>query len=81
MSSELYKYIETRINKKENLLRAKVINFPNEIKFNETKNLKTNVNNHWRIDDKNNIDQLKAVIGICFVIGILTVVGLYSNLM
>ena len=81
MSSELYKYIETTIKKKENLFKAEVINFPNEMDLNDTKNLKIDIGNHWRLDDEGNIDQLKTVIGICFVIGILTIVGLYSNLM
>ncbi len=81
MSSEIYKYIEKRIDKKENLLRAKIINFPNETEINEIKNLDINNSNHWRINDKSNIDQLKTVIGICFIISILTIVGLYSNLM
>ena len=30
MSLEVHKYIETSLEKKENLLNAKVINFPNE---------------------------------------------------
>ena len=81
MSSEIYKYIENRIDKKENLLRAKIINFPNETEINEIKNLDINNSNHWRINDKSNIDQLKTVIGICFIISILTIVRLYSNLM
>ena len=77
MSSEVHKYIETALDTKKNLFEAEVIKFPNS----------ENVNNFgfWQLynkSDKNEDgDQLKAVIGICFVIGILTVVGLYSNLM
>ena len=37
--------------------------------------------NHWKISDDSNIDQYKAVTGICFMIGILTILGLYSNLL
>ena len=81
MSSELNKYIETAIDKKENLLNAEIINFPNEKNFNDSVSLELNRHNHWSIKDKSNIDQLKAVTGICFMIGILTIVGLYSNLM
>ena len=81
MSSELHKYIETAINKKENLLNAKILNFPNEKNFNDSASLKINKNNHWSIRDETNIDQFKAVAGICFTIGILTILGLYSNLM
>tara|TARA_X000000368_G_C22944532_1_gene673715 strand:+ start:220 stop:513 length:294 start_codon:yes stop_codon:yes gene_type:complete len=77
MSSELHKYIETSIEKKENLLAAKVINFTNKKKEN---NLKKTSYDFWRINDKSNIDQLKAVTGICFMIGVLIVAGLYSSL-
>ncbi len=81
MSSELHEYIETAIDKKENLLNAKIINFPNEKNFNDSVSLELNKHNHWNIKDESNIDQLKAVTGICFMIGILTILGLYSNLM
>ena len=33
MSSELHKYIEKAIDKKENLLKAKILKFPNEKKI------------------------------------------------
>ena len=81
MSSELHKYIETAIEKKENLLNAEVINFPTEKKDDEIKNLKTNTNGIWKISDKTNEDQLRAVTGICFIIVTLFLMGLYSNLL
>ena len=81
MSSELHKYIESAIDKKENLLNAKILNFPNDKGLNDSVSLEVNKNNHWSIKDENNIDQLKAVTGICFMIGTLTILGLYSNLM
>ena len=34
----------------------------------------------WTIGDESNKDQLKAVTGICFMLGVLTIIGLYSNL-
>ena len=76
MSSELYKHIETSIKRNENLLKAQVINFPKE------KNI--NLNNisdisEWKISDKSNSDQLKAVTGICFMLGVFVLAGLYSN--
>ena len=80
MSSELHKYIETAIDKKENLLNAKILNFPNDKGLNDSVSLEVNKNNHWSIKDETNIDQLKAVTGICFMIGTLTILGLYSNL-
>ena len=38
MSSELHKYIETAIEKKEKIINAEVLSFPNDIKRKETKN-------------------------------------------
>ena len=81
MRSELHKYIEKAIDKKENLLKAKILKFPNEKNQNYTTNFKGNKNDHWKISDKSNTDQLKAITGFCFTVGILTIVGLYSNLM
>ena len=37
MSSELHKYIETAIEKKQNLFNAEVLNFPNDINKENTK--------------------------------------------
>ena len=81
MSSELHKYIEKAIDKKEDLFNAKIINFPNEKNLNDTLNFKIEKFNHWKISDDSNIDQYKAVTGICFMIGILIILGLYSNLL
>ena len=81
MSSELHKYIEKAIDKKENLLRAKILKFPNEKNQNYASDLKKKKNDHWKISDESNTDQLKAVTGFCFTVGVLTIVGLYSNLM
>ena len=80
MSSELHKYIEDAIEKKENLLKAEVINFPNDKKLDGLKNLTINSKSYWRINDETNDDQLKAVVGICFMFGTLILLGLYSNL-
>ena len=81
MSSELHKYIEKAIDKKENLLKAKILKFPNENNQNYNTDLKKKKSDHWKISDESNTDQLKAVTGFCFTVGILTIVGLYSNLM
>ena len=81
MSSELHKYIEKAIDKKENLLKAKILKYPNEKNQNYTANFKGNKTDHWKNSDESNTDQLKAVTGFCFTVGILTIVGLYSNLM
>tara|TARA_B100000989_G_scaffold218041_1_gene166168 strand:+ start:1772 stop:2017 length:246 start_codon:yes stop_codon:yes gene_type:complete len=79
MSSEIHKYIETTIDSKRNLLNAEIINFPNDYEKDNKKNLVLNSNSFWKITDKSNNDQLKAVTGICFILAILTITGLYSN--
>ena len=81
MSSELHKYIETAINKKQKILNAEVLNFPSEKKLNETKNFTMDTYKFWKINDESNGDQLKAVTGICLMFGALIVMGLYSNLL
>ena len=80
MSSEVHKYIETAIDKKQNLFNADVINFPNDKKIITNQNLKKNKSNYWKISDESNYDQFKAVTGICFMFAALIIMGLYSNL-
>ena len=80
MSSEIHKHIEEALDKKENLFNARVINFPNEVKINNYNNFKSKDNSFWRISDKSNNDQLKAVIGVCFMFGTLIIMALYSTL-
>ncbi len=80
MSSELKKYNETSLEKNQNLFNVEVINFPKNKNNSEITNLKTKTQNFWKISDKSNDDQLKAVIGVCFMISVLMIMGLYSNL-
>ena len=80
MSSEVYKYIEEALENNQNLFDAKVINFPKDKKIDNTKNYKIKTENVWSISDKSNDDRRKAVMGFCFVVGVLIVTGLYSNL-
>ena len=81
MSSELKKYNETSLEKNQNLFNVEVINFPKNKNNSEITNLKTKTQNFWKISDKSNEDQLKAVIGICLMFGVLSLMGLYSNLL
>ena len=80
MSSEIHKHIEKALDKKENLFNARVINFPNEVKINNSNNSRSKDNNFWKISDESNSDQLKAVIGICLMFGTLIMMALYSTL-
>ena len=79
MSSEIHKYIETSTENKPNLFRAKVISFPNEKEDNKFESLEINGTSFWKINDKSNEDQLRAITGICLMIGVLILLGLYSN--
>ena len=82
MSSEVHKYIETALEKKENLFKAEVLNFPKDKKNKSIKELETSSDDgFWKINDKSNDDQLKAVIGICYIFGALILMGLYSNIL
>ena len=80
MSSEVRKYTKETLEKNENLFNADVINFPNEKKINFSRNIKINTLSFWKIRDESNNDQLRAVIGICFMFGALIIMGLYSNI-
>ena len=80
MISEVNVFIEVRLKKNANLFNAEVISFPNDIIVNDIKISKVKINSFWKINDKSNNDQLRAVIGVCFVFGALIVIGLYSSL-
>ncbi len=83
MSSEIHKYIETSLDKK-NLINADVIKFPQESKSNISNDLDINKFGYWKLYDKSyekeDGDQLKAVVGICFMFTVLILLGLYSSL-
>ena len=81
MSSELHKHIEERLIKNKSLFNAKVLNFPKDKNLNSPTKLKVIDDNFWNINDKSNEDQLRAVIGVCFMFGALILMGLYANLM
>ena len=80
MSSEVSRYIEEALKKNENLFNAEVINFPKDKKLDQVDNLKTENLSFWNIADKSNEDQLRALVGVCFMFGSLIVMGLYSSL-
>ena len=80
MSSEIHKNIETFSKKQKVLFDAEVINFQREKNQNINKLKKIDNQNIWMIDDESNDDQLKAVVGICFMLGSLLLMGLYSSL-
>ena len=81
MSSQTYKHLEKHLKKDQNFFNAEVINFPSEKKLNKTKIFNLDTQDFWNIKDETNQDQLKAVTGICFMLGLLIIIGLYSNLL
>ena len=85
MSSEARQYIIEDASKKSEIFSAQLLNLPIKKKI-----LKSNSNNldkcaYWKLYDKTNIhedgDQLKAVMGICLVLGVFSFIGLYSSLL
>ena len=79
MSLEVHKYIETALEKKKNLFNAEVLDFPKEKKIKVSNEFQFQDVNIWKIKDKSNSDQLRAVTGICFMLVSLIVIGIYSN--
>ena len=79
MSSEVHKYIEERLEKNRNLFNAEVIKFPKDQNASDIENYGNKSHKFWEISDKSNNDQLKAVIGICFMLTSLIIIGLFSN--
>tara|TARA_B100001057_G_scaffold360169_1_gene362469 strand:- start:752 stop:1009 length:258 start_codon:yes stop_codon:yes gene_type:complete len=84
MSSEVHKYIEEALENNKNLINAEVISFPYDKKTNISKNLSLNSIKTWKLYDNSDAredgDQLRAVLGICFMFITLIVMGIYSNL-
>tara|TARA_B100000575_G_scaffold57208_1_gene43066 strand:- start:516 stop:770 length:255 start_codon:yes stop_codon:yes gene_type:complete len=82
MSSELHKYIETSLEKK-NLVNAKLISFPQDKSLNNSTDFDNGKLGFWKLYDKSHKnedgDQLRAVTGICFMFTVLVLLGLYSN--
>ncbi|MDA8569424.1 hypothetical protein OAM39_02395 [Candidatus Pelagibacter sp.] len=79
MSSEIHKNIKSFSGKQKVLFDVDVINFSKEKNYNKIRLNKFDNQNIWKLNDESNDDQLKAVIGICFMLGSLFLMGLYSN--
>jgi len=80
MSSEILKNLKTLSDKQNVLFEPEELNFSKERNYNKNKLNKSNNQSIWKINDVSNEDQLKAVIGICFMLGSLLLMGLYSSL-
>ena len=84
MSSEIRQYIIEDASKKSEIFRAQVLKLPIKKKFLTSKTSNIDKCDYWKLYDKTNVhedgDQLKAVTGICLVLGVFSVIGLYSSL-
>ena len=85
MSSEVRQYVIEDASKNSEIFSAQLLKLPIKKKI-----LKSNTTNldkcaYWKLYDKTNIhedgDQLKAVTGICLVMGVFSFIGLYSTLL
>ena len=85
MSSEIRQYIIEDASKKSEIFRAQVLKLPIKKKFLTSKTSNIDKCDYWKLYDKTNVhedgDQLKAVMGICLVLGVFSFIGLYSSLL
>ena len=85
MSSEVRQYIIEDASKKSEIFSAQLLKLPIKKKFLKSKTTNPDKCTYWKLYDKTNIhedgDQLKAVTGICLVLGVFSVIGLYSSLL
>ena len=85
MSSEIRRYIIEDASKKSDIFSTQLLKLPVKKKILKSKTTSLNKCPFWKLYDKTNIhedgDQLKAVTGICLVLGIFSFIGLYSSLL
>ena len=85
MSSEIRQYIIEDASKKSEIFRAQILKLPIKKKFLTSKTSNIDKCDYWKLYDKTNVhedgDQLKAVTGICLVLGVFSFIGLYSSLL
>ena len=85
MNSEVSQYIIKDASKKSEIFSAQLLKLPIKKKILKSKTTNLDKCTYWKLYDKTNIhedgDQLKAVTGICLVLGIFSFIGLYSSLL
>ena len=85
MSSEVRQYIIEDASKKSEIFSAQLLKLPIKKKILKSKTTSLDKFTYWKLYDKTNIhedgDQLKAVTGICLVLGVFSFIGLYSTLL
>ena len=85
MSSEVRKHIIEDASKKSEIFSAQLLKLPIKKKILKSKATNLDKSTYWKLYDKTNIhedgDQLRAVTGICLVMGVFSFIGLYSTLL
>ena len=85
MSSEVRQYIIEDASKKSEIFSAQLLKLPIKKEIFKSKITNLDKSSYWKLYDKTNIhedgDQLKAVTGICLVLGVFSFIGLYSSLL
>ena len=85
MSSEIRQYIIEDASKKSEIFSAQLLKLPIKKKILKSKTTNQDKFTYWKLYDKTNIhedgDQLKTVTGICLVLGVFSLIGLYSSLL
>ena len=85
MSSEVRQYIIEDAYKKSEIFSAQLLKLPLKKKISKSKTINLDKCAYWKLYDKTNIhedgDQLRAVTGVCLVMGVFSFIGLYSTLL
>ena len=83
MSSEVRQYIIEDASKKSEIFSAQLLKLPIKKKILKSKTTNLDKCAYWKLYDKTNIhedgDQLKAVTGICLIVSVFSLIGLYSS--
>ena len=85
MSSEVRQYIIEDASKKSEIFSAQLLKLPIKKKILKSKTTNLDKCAYWKLYDKTNIhedgDQLKAVTGICLVLSVFSLIGIFSSLL
>ena len=83
MSSEVRQYIIEDASKKSEIFSAQLLKLPIKKKILKSKTTNLDKCTYWKLYDKTNIhedgDQLKAVTGVCLIVSVFSLIGLYSS--
>ena len=84
MSSEVHQYIIEDESKNSEIFSAQLLKFPVQEKKLNSKTNNLDECRYWKLYDKRSIhedgDQLKAVTGICLIVSVFSLIGLYLSL-